>query len=115
MTMKTPEMEVVRFGESDVIVASSTPIDDKYYSIMNSWGGKSKDASIRIVRNQQTVQGYNWSQIEAGDASGLLNENLTFNGTSFHDLIEDEKKETPVLSGYNGTWVSIDGIVYTRQ
>ena len=115
MTMKTPEMEVVRFGESDVIVASSTPIDDKYYSIMNSWGGKSKDASIRIVRNQQTVQGYNWSQIEAGDASGLLNVNLTFNGTSFHDLIEDEKKETPVLSGYNGTWVSIDGIVYTRQ
>lgn len=115
MTMKTPEVEVVRFSESDVIVASSLPVDDKYYSIMNNWGGKSKDASIRIVRNQQTVQGYNWSQIEAGDASGLLNENLTFNGTTFHDLIADEMKETPEMSGYNGTWISLDGIAYTRQ
>ena len=113
MKMETPKMDVVRFEEADVLAASGP--DTRFYSYMNNWGGTSKDASLRIEQSGNTIANYDWQAIESGAASHLLNDGLTFNGTTLHDLIEDEQKDTPTYSGYNGEWVSTNGINYTRQ
>ena len=51
MTMKTPEMEVVRFNESDVIVASTL-------GLMNMNDGIAKNAIIQTGGQAYTVETY---------------------------------------------------------
>ena len=48
MTMKTPEMEVVRFNESDVIVASgnSVPVPAQSFVLQNWKNGNLGDATV---------------------------------------------------------------------
>ena len=52
MTMKTPEMEVVRFSESDVIVASST------LGLMNMNNGTKDDIYISSGGKNYTVKDF---------------------------------------------------------
>ena len=53
MTMKTPEMEVVRFSESDVIVAS--PVVPASYVLTKFYNGTNDDAELN-GKNLNTVQ-----------------------------------------------------------
>ncbi len=80
MTMKTPEMEVVRFSESDVIVASSTlglmnmnnnTKDDIYMSV----GGK--DYTVKDFKDTLVaVSGHTNVSFRKGEHTSSL-ENLT--------------------------------------
>ena len=113
MTMKTPEMEVVRFNESDVIVASG-PVDNNYYATAAGWGGATGGASLKIVQNNSVLADYNWSQIKAGEASNLINNNINFNGLTLGEMYEDEITEHPQYDAYNGEWMSSNGVDYSR-
>lgn len=53
MTMKTPEMEVVRFSESDVIVAS--PVGPQSYALTKFANGTPGDGELN-GKNLSTVQ-----------------------------------------------------------
>lgn len=110
--MRAPKMDVVRFTESDVIVASST-VDNKYYAYMNNWGGTARNASMSIVQNDITLSSYDWTAISSSESARLLN-GITFGGTSIHELVEDESLDNPQLTGYNGTWVSTNGQAYSK-
>ena len=49
MTMKTPEMEVVRFKEADVIVASGDPVvDSNYYASFSNLGPAAFEKCIEV-------------------------------------------------------------------
>ena len=112
MTMKKAEMEVVRFTESDVIVASS-PVDNKYYANLANWGGATQDASLTITHNGANYP-YNWQAIIDGEESQMLG-NPNFEGTSLATLVQGERSGSPDYSSYNGNWVSTDGSSYTKQ
>ncbi len=113
MTMKTPEMEVVRFNESDVIVASG-PVDNNFHATTTGWGGATGGASLKIVKNNEVLADYSWDRITAGEASNLINNSINFGGVSLGTLYADEITEKPQYDYINGSWISNNGIDYTR-
>lgn len=114
MTMKTPEMEVVRFNESDVIVASGPVVDNNFYATTAGWGGTTGGASLKIVQNNVVLEDYDWNRIKSGEASHLINNDINFDGLTLGKMYEDEVKENPQYDAYNGEWISGNGIDYTR-
>ena len=116
MTMKTREMEVVRFNESDVIVASSPvpPVDNNFYATTAGWGGETGGASLKITQNNTVLADYDWTAIVGGEASNLINNNIYFNGKSLKELYDDEITDHPQYDAYNGDWISGNGVDYRR-
>ncbi len=114
MTMKTPEMEVVRFNESDVIVASGTPVDNNYYATTAGWGGATGGASLKIIKNNVVLDDYTWDRITAGEASNLINNNINFDGLTLGEMYQDEITANPQYDAYNGNWRSSNGVDYKR-
>ena len=56
MTMKTPEMEVVRFNESDVIVASGNPVVDSF-TLSKFNNGTTNDGTVNGLAKADAI---NW-------------------------------------------------------
>ncbi len=115
MTMKTPEMEVVRLNESDVIVASGPiPVDKNFYATTSGWGGATGGASLKITQNNTVLADYSWDAIVGGEASNLINNNIYFAGKSLKELYDDEITDHPQYDNYNGNWISSNGVDYSR-
>ena len=115
MKMETPKMDVVRFQEADVIVAS--PVSDKV-TLMNL--GDSNYANNRVSGTAGTGFNFTFNEIYSGNLAHLLNLDSEFkNGSNVDSLrnLVDKTKGTKVdedtyvdvdLSGYsvfNGTYV----------
>ena len=76
MTMKTPEMEVVRFTESDVMCASGPVVEHKY-ARTNGWGNSLKgDATIRYYNGHDNTYGID--ELESMLGNGMLNRGSKF-------------------------------------
>ena len=82
MTMKTPEMEVVRFSESDVIVASSIPqpYEHRYVTIANLGTGTVGDATWTYTNGSTVVDSIGTYQSMAHN--GTLNRNVVYKSKS---------------------------------
>ena len=111
MTMKTPEMEVVRFKEADVIVASGEPVvDSNYYASFSNLGPAANNAGL-VIKSPNSTSVFNWEDLVKIDDSHIL-ANVTFynnnTGKTLHDLVIDET-EACTLGDYNGEYVSRDG------
>ena len=110
MTMKTPEMEVVRFSESDVIVASGFPT--KFGSVRNA-GGVKGDLIVTINGNQ-----YDYNTLNTGIGDHIISiGDVTFtNGGSktVKDLLADDVNN----SSFDGEYESYDdgyNYIWKRQ
>ena len=122
MTMKTPEMEVVRFNESDVVCASKPgPVQDIYYAEFGGLGPAAKNATLNITSNSGSSD-FSWDELEKIDKTHVLGQVIFYNGTdtnaqwkSLYELIEDEMG--PCSYGqFNGAYKSTDeGRNYFRQ
>ena len=114
MKMETPKMDVVRFQEADVIVASS-PVDNNFYAYTAGWGGTTGGASLKIVQGGNTIVDYDWNAINSGENAHLINNNISFDGLTLGTMYADEVTENPQYDAYNGEWVSGNGVAYTRK
>ena len=118
MKMETPKMDVVRFQEADVIVASSGPVDNDTVTLMNL--GDKNYANNRVSGTAGTGFNLSFTDISNGSLAHLLNLDSEFkNGSNIDSLrnLVDKTKGTKVdentyvdvdLSGYNvfnGTYV----------
>ena len=110
MTMKTPEMEVVRFEETDVIVASGFPT--KFGSVQNAGGAK---GDLRVTVNGHL---YDYDSLSTGIKDHTLAiGNINFiNGESrsLTDLYNDDENN----GSYDGYYESYDdgyNYVWKRQ
>ena len=95
MTMKTPEMEVVRFNESDVIVASGTI---QSFALRNWKNGTDDDATVNGLGKR--------------DALGFLS--TLGEGYTFQYGNEGQKVSASHLYDYEETGTILDGI-YTKD
>lgn len=109
MTMKTPEMEVVRFSESDVIVASST------LGLMNMNNGTKDDIYISSGGKNYTVKDFK-DTLEA--LSGHVNVSFKKgeHTSSLEDLNSHEDNHTitdgiysKIISGDETIWSWLRG------
>lgn len=112
MTMKTPEMEVVRFNESDVIVASGDPVlAHKNADVMNFGIGTVGDAQIRYHNGHSLTK--NLQQIAADIDFGYTNDTVSFtNGNGQVATIGEMVRggdADGLFSYMNGTYETNDG------
>ena len=107
MKMEMPKMDVVRFQEADVIVASSAP--DRYLATLGNFGdGKSANGWLKITHNG-VESTHDWSALLDDNETGYA-QNLTFNGVSLGKLMENDTNNT-----CDGNYESTNGLNYTRQ
>lgn len=93
MTMKTPEMEVVRFNESDVIVASGI----QSFALRNWNNGQKDDGTVNGLQKADAIT---WLE--------NLGEGFTF------QYKDNEKVSASHLYNYEETGTIQDGI-YTKD
>ena len=123
MKMEMPKMDVVRFQEADVIVASGTPVDNNFYTTLGAWGGTSKNATIKISQGKNVLFDYNWDQLNSAEGAKIIDNNKYYSrgdkSVSLADLYADEKLENPLHAAeyeyFNGSYISSDGINYRYQ
>ena len=126
MTMKTPEMDVVRFNEADVLAASGDPVPDTRFVTFGSWGIGSQDNSSTkdgwaTYTHGSSSSTYSYQQLE-NLADQNFNSGSTFklqNGTAttLDDLLANDAKDADSRtfdgSIFNGTYRSTDnGLTY---
>jgi len=109
MTMKTPEMEVVRFSESDVIVASG-PVEHTNVRIQNLGTGKVGDASWTYTNGSTEVVGFD--RYEADRKHGTLNGNVVYHSgndsTTLGEIVSGGDADG-LFTAFNGFYETLDG------
>ena len=112
MTMKTPEMEVVRFEEADVIVASG--FATKFGSVQNAGGTK---GDLKVTINGHS---YNYDTLATGINDGIyaglgsINCSKDSNSKSLKKLFDDDENN----GAYDGYYESYDdgfNYIWKRQ
>ena len=102
MTMKTPEMEVVRFEETDVIVASGFPT--KFGQVQKAGGDK---GDLEVTINGHS---YNYGTLATGLGDGVyaglgsINFSKDSNSKSLKNLFDDDVNN----GAYDGYYESYD-------
>ena len=106
MKMETPKMDVVRFKEADVIVASPTPVPTRIDSVTLSGLGNS-DFSDNYANAMN--QDFSFDAISKGQASHMLHLDSLFNiggnnEKSLNELVTDTKDDDTKYAEYNGLY-----------
>ena len=121
MTMKTPEMEVVRFNESDVIVASGDPTQFMTATISNA-GGAKRDLTVTLAAPGQNAVPHSFEDLLADSNTAYAANPTFFNKdnaqATLHNLIDDDNDNgSGKYSAWNGSYYSENGgsIYYWRQ
>ena len=100
MKMETPKMDVVRFNEADVIVASG---DHRRMATLAGWAnGNPADATLSFTNGSNVT--YTWNQIQdmtEHDLGGLNFTNASGNSATIEQLASDEES----YGDWNGTYV----------
>ncbi len=120
--MRMPEMDVVRFQESDVIVASAVPVGAKLqvynFGDNENYNGGIKYGNTPLFENKQ----YGGTNILGDAFPGRNPEDLVFfygdtSKVSLHSMIEDDTPNvgTSVDSGVNGFYTYAGNGVFNRQ
>ena len=117
MKMETPKMDVVRFQEADVIVASSTPLFVTLSNLGNKNFNDNKASGKSTTGSSFELE---FSDMQGGALAQLLNLESTFNNgtssSSLKNLVDNTSKDNDDESygAYNGNYVWTDG-EYLRQ
>lgn len=115
MKMETPKMDVVRFNESDVIVASG---DQQLWTatVFNAGGTVKKDMGLLVVNPDNSSNSFSFTQLVSTENAQLLDNKYFYkdnSSTSLIKLVDDDKDDGKgELSGYNGTYTSTNGSHY---
>ncbi len=117
MKMETPKMDVVRFNESDVIVASGDP--KLWTATVFNAGGANQNLSVTVVDPDNGSNSFSFTQLVSTENAQLL-ENKYFykdNGnTSLIKLVDDDKQGAAgELGDFNGSYTSTNGSHYYWQ
>ena len=113
MKMETPKMDVVRFKEADVIVASNGPVSPEFSADLSRAGGDAKDMSLAIVHGENAYT-YDYQKLWDERDSGLLASISFNNGTNTKSLIQ--LLDDDVNNGaFDGHYISYNGSAYTKQ
>lgn len=115
MKMETPKMDVVRFQEADVIVASG---DTKWYTTVANAGGADQNMSISIQAPGADSVYFDYKALQEGEHTLIL-ENKTFTtssgSASLYELIDDDDVgAVGSLASFNGLYWSLDGKNYQQ-
>ncbi len=118
MKMETPKMDVVRFKEADVIVASPTPLSP-YLTLANMGNGDYADntASGETAAGQFNLT---FEEMKTGSLAHLLDLSSEFNNGTSQKSLQSLVDKTYSLSdpdeyaSFNGNYVWSNG-VYVRQ
>jgi len=111
MTMKTPEMEVVRFSESDVIVASGpSPITEHRHVTITGLGtGSVGDATWTYTNGSTSV--VNIKKYEEDKHNGTLNGHVTYysgnDSTTLGDIVSGGDTDG-LFTLFNGYYETLD-------
>ena len=119
MTMKTPEMEVVRFNEADVLAASG---DQFMTATIAKAGGAKRDLTVTLAAPGQNAVPHSFEDLLA-DSNTAYAANPTFfnknnDQATLHNLIDDDNDNGAGKYGaWNGSYYSDNGgsIYYWRQ
>lgn len=113
MKMETPKMDVVRFKESDVIVASNGPVSPEYSADLSRAGGDAMDMSLAITHNEN-YHSYDYAYLVDNQDAGLLAGVSFNNGTAtktLSQLLADDVNN----GSFDGHYISYNGLSYTKQ
>ena len=112
MTMKTPEMEVVRFSESDVIVASSgpQPYERRFVTIAKLGTGVVGDATWTYENGEITVDTI--SDYQHNAHNGTLKRDVVYNDKNGNSTtlgaIVDKGDAADLFTNFNGFYETFD-------
>ncbi len=110
MTMKTPEMEVVRFNESDVIVASGK----LNTAIIAEAGGTKKNLKVTLAAPGTAGVPHSFEDLLADENTAYAANPIFFNANNesatLHNLIDDDNDGGAGKYGaWNGYYESSNG------
>ena len=114
MTMKTPEMEVVRFNESDVIVASSVPVvEHTNVRIANLGTGIVGDATWTYSGSAQgSTDVVDFATYDTERKHNTLRRDVVYSNdthsTTLGDMI-DGGDAANLFTDFNGFYETLDG------
>ena len=111
MTMTKPEMDVVRFSESDVIVASG---NDKMTALVANAGGSKRNLSVTLKAPGQPAVPHAFEDLLKDENTAYAANPIFFNGNNdqatLHNLIDDDKDDgAGSLAAWNGYYESSNG------
>ena len=111
MKMETPKMDVVRFNESDVIVASGL-----WTATVFNAGNAKEDIGLQVVDPNNKSTTFSYTQLANTEDANLL-ENKWFykeeKSTNLLALVDDDRPEgAGALSAFDGTYTSTNGSHY---
>ena len=120
MKMETPKMDVVRFQEADVIVASPNPKPLSPYLTLSNMGNG--DYSDNTAAGETTAGGFTltFEDMKTGSLAHLLDLSSEFNNgksqMSLQNLVDNtyENSDPDEYGAFNGNYVWSNG-VYIRQ
>ncbi len=105
MTMKTPEMEVVRFSESDVIVASGN------LALQNMNDSIAKNAIITVGGQTHTVESYkNLLDSVSGQSNVKFKKD---NYTVALDNLSEEEEHNTITDGFYSKIITDSETIWT--
>ncbi len=110
MKMETPKMDVVRFGEADVIVASGNPVEHRYATLSN-WGtGSVGDATVSYSNGHDFT--YSYDSLNGLLSNGGLNGNQSYTSggstVTLGELVGGGDADG-LFTGFNGVYETFDG------
>lgn len=115
MKMETPKMDVVRFKEADVIVASGNV--KIWTSTVSNSGGSAQDLTVAITSAEDGVtRTFGYDALYDSSASGIMGSSTySVNGVSvkLSELIANDANASSNYINYNGYYESADGNSYT--
>ena len=114
MTMKTPEMEVVRFNEADVLAASGPqPAEHTYLKIAGVGTGIVGDATWTYSGTGDATEVISIKKYESDQQHGTLEGGVKYYnaggvGITLGEIVS-EKDADGLFADYNGDYETFDG------